>query len=136
MRPEFRKLRIQQLERSMEVFQSARKIQRPPKGWIRALREASGMTLREFAMRMKSSIPSAAKFEKSEAEYRITLNSLRRAAEALGCELIYALVPKQGSILDLAEHRAREEAANDVLSVEHTMALEDQGVGGVEQKIE
>ena len=94
------------------------------------------MTLRELAARMKSSLSLAAKFEKSEAENRITLESLRQAADALGCELVYALVPKQGNMHELAERGAAEKATADVIAVEHTMALENQAVGGVKEKIE
>jgi predicted DNA-binding mobile mystery protein A len=136
MKSEFRNLRLQQLERSMQPFLAAREIVRPQKGWIRALRQASGMTLRELAMRMKSSLSLAAQFERSEAEYRITLNSLRQVADALGCDLVYALVPKRGGIQDLAHRRATEEATADVLAVEHSMALEDQAVGGTREKIQ
>jgi enoyl-CoA hydratase/carnithine racemase len=84
---------------------------------------------------MKSSLSLAAQFEKSETDYRITLKSLSQAADALGCDLVYALVPKQGTLHDLAQHRATEAATADVLAVEHTMALENQAVGGVKEKI-
>ena len=134
MRPKFRSLQVEQLDRILKPFLSCRAVTRPQKGWIRALRQTSGMTLREFAKR--SSASSAVKFEKSEAEYRITLNSLRRAADALGCELVYALVPKHGNVRDLIQRRAKEAVANDVLAVEHTMGLENQAVGKVKQKIE
>jgi predicted DNA-binding mobile mystery protein A len=136
MKSEFRNLRLQQLERSMQPFLAAREIPRPQRGWIRAIREASGMTLRELATRMKSSLSLAAQFERSEAEYRITLNSLRQVADALGCDLVYALVPKRGDIQDLAQRRATEEATADVLAVEHSMALEDQAVGRTREKIQ
>ena len=136
MKSEFRSLRLRQLERTLRPFLEARQNTRPQKGWIRAIREASGMTLRELASGMKSSLSLAAQFEKSEAEYRITLNSLRQAADALGCDLVYALVPKQGTLYDLAKRRATEEATADVLAVEHTMALENQAVGGVKKKIQ
>ena len=136
MRPEFRHLRVEQLERSLRPFYLARRTTRPQKGWIRALREASGMTLRELAKRMKSSLPVVAKFEKSEAEYRITLNSLRAAADALGCELVYAFVPKQGRVRNLMERRAKDEATKNVLAVEHSMALENQAAGRVKPKID
>jgi hypothetical protein len=79
---------------------------------------------------------SIASFEKAEAADRITLSNLRRLAEAMGCELVYAIVPKSGSIQELSEGRARSEAANRVLSVEHTMALEDQAPGGVKELID
>ncbi len=93
------------------------------------------MTLREMARRL-GKVPSLALYlEKSEADYRITLGSLRDAADALECELVYALVPKQGSVAELSERRARAEAEENVRAVEHSMALEDQAVGGIEKKI-
>lgn len=135
MRPEFTRLRIQQLERSIQGFLPVKNSPRPQKGWLRAIREASGVTSREVAKRL-GKVPSlVANLEKSEAEYRITLKSLREAAEALGCQLVYAVVPKSGSIQELAEERARTKAAENVHAVEHTMALEGQAVGGVQEKI-
>lgn len=136
MRAEFRALRAKQLERALEVFAPAKDSSRPQKGWLRAIREATGISLREMAKRLKKTPTLAAKLEKSEAEYRITLGSLRDAADALGCQLVYALVPKSVSIHDLAEQGARTKAAANVRAVEHSMALEDQAVGGIEDKIE
>ena len=136
MRTEFRSLRLKQLERALKAFDAAKNSPRPQKGWLRAIREATGISLREMAIRLKRTPTLAAKLEKSEAEYRITLGSLRDAADALGCQLVYALVPKSGSIHDLAEQGARIKAAENVRAVEHSMALEDQAVGGIEDKIE
>jgi hypothetical protein len=75
---------------------------------------------------MRASGQAIQQFEQAEAEDRITLRALRRVAGAMGCELVYALVPKSGSFAELAEHPTREQAARDVKSVMHTMALEDQ----------
>ena len=136
MRTEFRGLRVKQLERALEPFGAAKTSPRPQKGWLRAIREATGISLREMATRLKKTPTLAAKLEKSESEYRITLASLRDAADALGCQLVYALVPKSGSIQQLAEEGARTKAAENVRAVEHSMVLEDQAVGGVEDKIE
>jgi predicted DNA-binding mobile mystery protein A len=74
--------------------------------------------------------------EKAEAEDRITLKSLRTAANALDCDLVYALVPKAGTMEDLIENRARAQARKQVLGVEHSMALEDQAVGRVDEAVE
>jgi predicted DNA-binding mobile mystery protein A len=136
MRPEFRKLRINQLEKALEPFTAAKESLRPQKGWLRAIREATGISIRQMASRLRRAPTLVAKLEKSEAEYRITLGSLRDAADALGCQLVYALVPKSGSIQELAEERARTKAAENVRAVEHSMALEDQAVGGVQEKID
>jgi predicted DNA-binding mobile mystery protein A len=135
MKSEFRKLRIGQLQRSLKPFLAADS-PRPQRGWIRAIREATGVTVREMAERLDKAPSVAAHLEKSEAEYRITLRSLRRAADSLGCQLVYALIPKSGNVQELAEAGARAKASENVRAVEHTMALEDQAVGEVENKIE
>jgi|SRR5208337_334132 len=136
MRPEFRELRIAQLERALTPFLDAKGTPRPQKGWIRAIREATGVTVRELARKLHRAPSVAAHLEGSEAEYRITLASLRDAADALGCQLVYALVPKNGTIQELAEERARTKAAENVRAVEHSMSLENQAVGGIEKKID
>jgi predicted DNA-binding mobile mystery protein A len=75
-------------------------------------------------------------FEKAEAEDRITLGSLKKVAEAMGCKLVYAIVPESGTILQLAEKRARDEASKRVTAVEHSMALENQAEGNLDEVIE
>ena len=76
------------------------------------------------------------KQEKAEAEDRITLKSLRAVANALDCDLIYALVPRADSMQALIEDHARVQAKKNVLGVEHSMALEDQAAGDLDQAIE
>jgi predicted DNA-binding mobile mystery protein A len=136
MKSEFRDLRLRQLEKALEPFSAVREITRPRKGWIRAIREATGVTLRELSMRLGKTGSLASALEKSEAEYRISLGTLRDAADALGCQLVYALVPKSGTLEELAQQAARAKASENVRAVEHTMALEDQAVGDVPKKIE
>ena len=65
------------------------------------------------------------RLETSETDDTITLASLRRAAEALGCELHYALVPKQ-SLANTLEDRAMTVARRQMSAISHTMALESQ----------
>lgn len=136
MTPEFKRLRLNQLEQALEPFQKASISSRPQRGWIRAIREATGVTVLELARRLRKVPSNINGLEKSEAEYRISLGTLRAAADVLGCRLVYALVPKSGSIHDLSEQPARARATENVRAVEHTMALEDQAVGGVPEKIE
>lgn len=136
MKHQFRILRITQLDRALKPFKRLQHQPRPPKGWISALRQAIGVSERELARRLGKAPSVAFSYEKSEAEYRITLGSLRKVADALGCQLVYALVPKDASVQELYEQRARAQAAENVRAVEHTMVLEDQAVGQVEKKIE
>jgi predicted DNA-binding mobile mystery protein A len=74
--------------------------------------------------------------EKSEAEDRITLRSLRAVAGALDCDLVYALVPRANSLQESIEGRDLAEAKSRVLRVEHSMALEDQAVGRIDEAVE
>ena len=135
MKARFRQLRIAQLERTLKPFFATKEIPVPPKGWIRAIREATGITVRDLARRLDRAPSVAMRLERSEAESRITLASLRSAADAMGCRLVYALVPKGESFQELLETNARTRAADIVKAVEHSMALEDQAVGGIAEKI-
>ena len=109
---------------------------RPPSGWIASVREALGITLRQIGKQIGSSRQAVQQLEKAEATDRITLGALRRAAEAMGCELKYALVPKSSTFAELAERPLRDSAARDVKSVVHTMMLEDQKPENADQLIE
>lgn len=136
MRREFRNLRLKQLDRTLEPYRAARKVPRPSKGWIRAIRQALGISSGELARRLGTSRQLPLQLEKSEAEDKITLKSLRAVANALDCDLVYALVPRAASMEELIENRARAEARQRVLGVEHSMALENQAAGNVDEAVE
>src|SRR5271163_3100565 len=114
MRSQFRNLLLNQLDRRLEPYRAARKVSRPAKGWIRAIRQALGVSSGELARRLGTSRQLPLQLEKGEAEDRITLKSLRTAANALDCDLVYAFVPRAGSMQELIENRARAEAKNRV----------------------
>jgi predicted DNA-binding mobile mystery protein A len=101
----------------------------PPRGWIKAIREALGMSTAQLAQRMGVKQPSVVAIEQSESLGRIQLDTLQRAAAALNCSLVYALVPNE-PLEDMVRARARQIAAAHLGSVEHTMALEDQSAIG------
>ena len=135
MRNDFRQLRSKQLDRSLAPLRSVN-VPRPPKGWIRAIREALGLSSAQLAERMKANRSLIVQQEKAEADDRITLKSLRAFANALDCDLVYAFVPRAGSLQELVNARARATARTNVLGVEHSMALENQASGNLEQAIE
>jgi predicted DNA-binding mobile mystery protein A len=136
MKQEFRNLRLQQLNRTLAAFAEAKNEPRPQRGWLRAVREALGLSLDDVGTRIRKPRQRILEFEEAEAEDRITLKSLRSVAAALDCDLVYAIVPKFGSISELAERRLRQSATQDVLDVEHTMGLEDQASGNVGKLID
>src|SRR5262245_3319142 len=83
----------QQIDRKLKRFRPLADATRPAKGWVRAIRDGMGMTAKQLGKRMGVSQPRITALEKAEATGSITLESLERAAEALGCRVVYALVP-------------------------------------------
>jgi len=111
-------------------FKRIRPVERytpPVRGWIKALREALGMSSAQLAKRLKIKQPTLTTLELSEARGTIQLATLRRVAAALNCTLVYALVPNE-SLETMVRQQARKVAQRQLKSVEHSMLLEDQGV--------
>lgn len=103
---------------------------RPPqRGWVKAIREALGMSTAQLAKRLGVRQPSIVDLERSEEKGSIELATLRRVAEALDCNLVYALVPKRPLEVTIRA-RARALLLRRRGPIEHTMLLEDQGVPG------
>jgi predicted DNA-binding mobile mystery protein A len=101
--------------------------QRPPKGWVRAIRDALGMTTAQLGRRLGVSQPRVVEIEQAEVSGSITLHSLQRAAEALGCRVVYVLVPEK-PLADIVRKRVEETADRRSKAVEQTMRLENQAV--------
>jgi predicted DNA-binding mobile mystery protein A len=97
----------------------------PAKGWIRAIRDSLGMTASQLAMRMGVSQSTLSEMEKAEARGAIQLSSLKRAAEAMNCTLVYALVPTE-TLETCFQTRAHAVAIEQLRPVEQTMRLENQ----------
>jgi predicted DNA-binding mobile mystery protein A len=116
------------LDGHFEEWQHLRQLARPPRGWVRAVREALGMSAAALAARLGTTAGAVTRLEQSEAADRIRLDTLRRAADALGCDLVYLLVPRR-PLNAIVRDRARELAHRQVSAVEQTMRLEDRATG-------
>lgn len=106
---------------------------RPSRGWIKAIRESLGMTTRQLAGRIGVAQSRAVDIEKAEITGSITLDSLRRAARALDCELVYALIPLK-SLETMVDDRAASLAKKRIKTARHTMELEDQGMDEADEQ--
>jgi predicted DNA-binding mobile mystery protein A len=118
---------IRHLDQRFSGLRPLAKSQRPPKGWLRAIRDALGMTTSQFAKRLGVSQPRVIKLEKAEVDGSVTLHTLQRAAEALGCRFVYALIPEK-PLAEIMRQRAALLADRQSAAVEHSMRLEDQAV--------
>ena len=108
---------------------------RPSDGWIRSIRKSIGMTTRQLAERIGVTQQATSKLEENEFDNSVTLKTLRRAAEAMDCKLVYAIIPNQGNLEDIVRKQAYKKAKAIVEPVNHTMLLEAQEVGDLQSKI-
>ncbi|CAN1556107.1 HipB Predicted transcriptional regulators [Fimbriimonadaceae bacterium] len=120
-------IRRRQLDAMFRAFPSESVPTMPANGWLRAIREALGVTLEVLAGRLNVSKQAVNQLEKAEASGHVTVNRLREAANALDCDLVVLVVPRR-PLSEQIEQRATELATKDIRRISHSMRLEDQGV--------
>jgi predicted DNA-binding mobile mystery protein A len=133
MTSKFRLTAQSQLDKRFNKISRLADLLPPPRGWIKAIREAVGMTTAQFAQRLGVSQPRAVVIEKAEQSGAITLASLAKAANALDCHLAYVLIPRR-PLSEIVKERARLKAKEYLASTRHSMALEDQLVDKKSEK--
>lgn len=99
----------------------------PKQGWVRTLRKALGMTIKQLAKRLGVDPSRVVKIETSEIEEGITLRSLQSVAKALDCRLVYSFIP-ESSLEEMVKRQARKIAIEQVNRASHNMDLEAQSV--------
>lgn len=122
-----RDLARKHLDKRLSQWQPTSELACPPRGWIRAIREAIGMTAAQLAVRLNVSQPRVFALEKSEISGALTLETISRVAQALNCTFVYALVPNT-SLEDTVKAQAQKKVAERIARVDHTMKLEAQAV--------
>jgi len=122
-----------ELYKRLNILSISEAFVRPPHGWIKAIREALGMTTAQLAKRIGVSQPRVVAIEKAETQGSITLDSLERAARAMDCRVVYALIPKK-PLNELVKERAQIVAEKRLQSTRHSMALEAQSVSKSDEK--
>lgn len=127
-------LRIQQLEEAFTPLRKVIDVAPPFGGWVRAIREAIGMTNVQLAKRSGRRAPQSIEdLQQSEAAGTIKLDRLRELAEAMGCRLVYAVVPVK-PLDELRKDRAVDVARKTLRRTSHSMKLEAQDVGSKEEQ--
>ncbi|PIS10774.1 MAG: transcriptional regulator [Bdellovibrio sp. CG10_big_fil_rev_8_21_14_0_10_47_8] len=122
------------LDEKLLAFIPARNLPKPKSGWVRAIREALGMTTTQLAERMGIQQSGVTLLEQREVTQKISMETLQRAAQAMNCELVYALVPRD-SLEKIVDDQAIKSATEILKRTLHTMDLEQQNVGAAETKL-
>jgi transcriptional regulator with XRE-family HTH domain len=105
MAKHMRERMLEKLEEAMVPLRAVRKSACVDGGWLWAVRLAVGTPVEELARRQDVCKREIFRLERAERESRITLGALKRAAEAMDCELTYFLTPKRGTLSAMAAAR-------------------------------
>ena len=124
MKAKYRKLAIKQLDETMARYKPLESVQ-PRTGWIRAIRDALGMTGEQLAQRLSVNKQRISRIEQDEILGRVTLKTLQDVAEALDCKFIYGFVPRE-SLERMVKKNARALATKRMKRSNQTMRLEKQ----------
>lgn len=122
-----RKRARRRLDERFESIRSTGVPQRPYNGWIRTIRDALGMSSTELAARLGLRQQSISDIERNERRDTIRLDTLERVAEAMGCQLVYVLIPRT-TLEETVQTQARLRADRLLATVAHHNRLEAQTV--------
>ena len=122
-----KKLIREQLDASLQRLSPLLDVTAPPKGWIRAIRDALGMTARQLANRLGVAQQAVARIEKEELAGSVTIKTMRRIAECLDCVFVYGFVPRT-SMEETVARQAKNIAAQRLAQASQTMSLENQAL--------
>jgi predicted DNA-binding mobile mystery protein A len=121
-------LERRQLDEKLERASAVKSIDAPRNGWIKAVREALGMTSAQLARKLGVTQQAALALEKREVAGTITLATLEKAARALGCEARVVFIAPRG-VDETVRARAMRKARDERNRIVHTMGLESQAKG-------
>lgn len=105
----------------------------PKNGWIKAVREALGMTTAQLGERMKIAASNITILENREINKTTTLETMERAATAMGCKFVYTLIPNT-SLEEVVRIQSKKSAKDLIQEIHHHMKLEKQKVNSDVEK--
>jgi predicted DNA-binding mobile mystery protein A len=121
-----RNILLDQTDQKIENLKKAGEFHIPAKGWINAIRLSLNMSFRQMGQRLDMTAQSASEMEKREADDSISLNGLKKFAEAMNMKFVYGFIPIDGSLENIVEKRAYQIAKEIVGRTSVNMSLEDQ----------
>lgn len=126
-------IQLRQLDERLEKVRDLSSLEAPPDGWIRTLRQAFGMTTEQLASRMKVTRQAVLQLEAAERNKTATWTSLKKAADAMDCEVVFAVIPR-GSLGQVLLRQGRKQAERHLRRISHSMKLDAHAVGPAEQE--
>jgi len=133
MKAKHKKLAREQLDATLKRFEPLKTLVPPGKGWIRAIRDALGMTGDQLAIRLNTNKQRIGRIEQDEKLGKVTIKTLRSVAEAMDCTFVYGFVPRD-SLEQTVRNRAGLVAKKRTARSNQTMRLEKQELSEKEKE--
>jgi transcriptional regulator with XRE-family HTH domain len=109
MREEQREFARKRLDRELRFYRMAAREKHPTRELLRAVRQVLGLKVEEVARGARVNRSVIFQLEESEKRGTISLRAMVRIAEAMGCKVVYAVIPREGQTLEeMAERRKWE----------------------------
>lgn len=102
-------------------------------GWIKTIREALGMTSKDLAYRVGVNQSRISHMEQAEVEGNIKISTMKKIADALEMDFVYAFVPRT-SLNEMVREQAKKLALKKMERLDHTMRLEMQELSSEEKE--
>lgn len=127
---------LNQIERRIEAVRSIKDKTLVREGWIKYMRNALGLTQTKLASLVNLNSANIMQAEKRESEGNVSIATLKKMAQAMECEFVYAFVPKK-KITEIIHDKAYDKAKKSLINADLHMKLENQGVEGeMDEKVE
>ena len=132
MKPKHIKLAREQLDATLGRFEPLKTLVPPGKGWIRAIRDAIGMTGEQLAKRLNINKQRVSRIEHDEKLGKVKIETLRNVADAMDCAFVYAFVPRD-SLDQTVKEQAKVIAKKRMARSNQMMRLEKQELSDSEK---
>jgi predicted DNA-binding mobile mystery protein A len=126
------RLRRDQLDRSF-IHLKTLNLRTPKKGWLKEIRESLGMSMKDLAERLGTIKQRVERIEKDEVASKVTLETMKKTAEAMNCDFVYFILPKN-SLEETLKDQSFKTAQKILKQVGQTMALEAQSTSNLSKK--
>jgi transcriptional regulator with XRE-family HTH domain len=94
------------LDEELRFYRQASRQENPTQELLRRVRQVMGIPVAEMARELKVNRSGVFRLEQSEGRGTISLNSMDRVAQAMGCKLVYGIIPIDGKTMgEMAEWR-------------------------------
>ena len=125
MKAKYKKLAREQLDAALAGLRPLQALRPAGKSWVRAIRDALGLTGAQLAARLNVNKQRISRIEQDEKLGKIKIETLKKVAEAMDCVFVYGFVPRD-SLEQTVRNQAEVVAKKRMARSNQMMRLEKQ----------